>query len=167
LQIGYANRGAALEQLIYVANAQYQAKGLAVIQKVATPWKVVRHGRQIISAFPERKSTVDFVGVAAGRPIAFDAKSTRTETRFPLDNIEQHQFEFLQAWHDQGGIAFILIEFATLDEFYVLPFTDLNEWWVAMYRGGRKSVPYETIRRRCPRVTAGRGVVLDYLQAVV
>lgn len=161
-----ANRGRALEELVMAANAQYLSKGIAVVQKVPTPWQVIRQGARIVSAFPERKSTVDFVGIACGRAIAFDAKSTQNKTRFPLDNLEPHQFEFLKSWHSLGGVAFVLLEFATRNEFYVLPFVLLSEWRAVSESGGRKSVPYETIREQCRRVTAGRGVVLDYLQGV-
>jgi len=164
--VSQANRGRALEELVMAANAQYLSKGIAVVQKVPTPWQVIRRGPRIVSAFPERKSTVDFVGIAGGRAIAFDAKSTLTKTRFPLDNLEPHQFEFLESWDCHGGIAFVLMEFAAHEEFYVVSFRQLREWWAARKSGGRKSVPYEVIREQCRRVTAGRGVVLDYLQGV-
>lgn len=165
--ISQANRGMAFEDLIEYANRQYQVRGIAVIQKVATPWKVVRRGAQIVSAFPEKKSTVDFIGIASGRAIAFDAKSTRIETRFPLANIEQHQFEFLFDWSTQGGTSFVLIEFAVRHECYVLPFDVLSFYWSSMLQGGRKSIPLEEIKDRGTYVEPGRGVVLDYLKAVV
>src|SRR5579875_38202 len=133
--ISQANRGMAFEYLIEYTNRQYQAKGIAVIQKIPTPVKMIRRGAQIVSAFPERKSTVDFIGVAGGRAIAFDAKSTRLYTRFPHGNIEQHQYEFLWEWQTQGGIAFVLVEFSTLHEVYVMPFEILQKFWVAMKRG--------------------------------
>ncbi|GMA49344.1 Holliday junction resolvase RecU [Alicyclobacillus contaminans] len=165
--ISQANRGMAFEELVEYANRQYHARGVAVIQKVPTPVKMIRRGAQIVSAFPERKSTVDFIGVAGGRAIAFDAKSTRIDTRFPLDNIEQHQFEFLLDWQSQGGISFMLIEFVNLREVRLLPFDVLNLHWTAMQKGGRKSIPIEEIRQSCARVKPGRGVILDYLGAVV
>lgn len=95
MKISQANRGRSFEQLIEHSNKQYQTKGKALIQKVPTPWKVIRRGKQIVSAHPAEKSTVDFVGVADGKAIAFDAKSTRELTRFPLSNIEVHQMVFL------------------------------------------------------------------------
>lgn len=158
----YANRGASFESLIEFANNQYAAKRIALIQKVATPWKVIRQGKKIISAFPEKKSTVDFIGVSMGRAIAFDAKST-LETRFPLSNIEQHQIDFLERWQRQNGIAFFLIEFAKLHEVYYLSFDEVKTWWDGM-ENGRKSIPYEYFRM-CRRVEQGR-VVLDYLAEI-
>ncbi|WP_018130124.1 Holliday junction resolvase RecU [Effusibacillus pohliae] len=167
MPISQANRGMDFEQLIEFANAQYLSKGWAIIQKVPTPWKVIRRGKQIVSAFPEKKSTVDFVGVFNGRPIAFDAKSTRERTRFELDQVEPHQVDFLRRWQDNGGIAFLLIEFAVLREVYAMQFRELEKWWIGRMRGGRQSIPYQEIRLSCYRVEPNRGIALDYLGAVV
>lgn len=162
LKISQANRGRSFEQLIEHSNNQYLAKGKALVQKVPTPWRVVRRGKQIISAHPEEKSTVDFVGVSDGNPIAFDAKSTRELTRFPLSNIETHQMVFLQNFHDQGGRAFVLIEFAKIYEVYLVPFVKLREYWNVARKGGRKSIPYEDMKL-FPQIRSGNGIALDYL----
>jgi recombination protein U len=163
----YANRGQAFETLIEMANKQYAMKGRATIQKVATPWKVIRRGNQIVSAFPEKKSTVDFIGIANGRAIAFDAKSTRERTRFPLSNIEEHQFQFLKRWKDNGGISFILVEFAKKQEIYVLPYDELETWWNESQNGGRKSIPYEWFLLNCDLVKSKNGILLDYLGVIL
>lgn len=163
--ISQANRGRSFEQLIEHSNKQYQVKGKALIQKVPTPWRVIRRGKQIVSAHPAEKSTVDFVGVADGKAIAFDAKSTRELTRFPLSNIEAHQMVFLQHFHDQGGRAFVLIEFAKIYEVYLVPFVKLREYWNNAQKGGRKSIPYDDMNL-FPRITSGNGVALDYLAAL-
>ena len=166
MRVNTANRGMAFEELVEYSNRQYAEKGWASIQKVATPWKVVRRGKQIVSAFPEKKSTVDFVGVANGRAIAFDAKSTRERTRFPLANIEQHQMDFLERFQDQGGIGFFLVEFAKHHEFYIIPFTNMNEYWERARAGGRKSIPYDDMFL-FEKVKSGRGIALDYLAKLV
>lgn len=163
--VSYANRGRSFEQIIESANMQYQLKGWGLIQKVPTPWRVIRRGKQIISAHPEKKSTVDFVGVANGKAIAFDAKSTRERTRFPLSNIEQHQVLFLKNFQDQGGQTFVLIEFAKLNETYLVPFDSLLDYWNSAMNGGRKSIPYDDMFK-FPIVRSGRGVALDYLSAI-
>lgn len=162
----YANRGKPFETLIEATNRQYYNKGRATIQKVATPWKVIRKGKKIISAFPEKKSTVDFVGIVNGRGIAFDAKSTMERTRFPLDNISDHQFRFLKSWKNNGGISFILVEFAKLKETYVLTFVDLESWWERAKNGGRKSIPHEWFLINCDLVKSKNGILLDYLSFV-
>ncbi|MGG1598501.1 Holliday junction resolvase RecU [Cohnella massiliensis] len=166
MRVSYANRGMALEQMIEYANSQYAAKGWAVIQKVATPFKVVRRGKEIVSAYPEEKSTVDFVGVSGSRALAFDAKSTMERTRFPLGNIEQHQMDFLKAWQDHGGISFFLIEFAKHREIYVVPYSSMQDYWVKAREGGRKSIPFEEMAQFA-KARQGRGVVLDYLAEVM
>lgn len=165
MAVSYANRGMSFEHLIEHANAQYRAKGWALVQKVATPWKIIRRGKQIVSAFPEKKSTVDFIGVANGKAIAFDAKSTRERTRFPLSNIEEHQMFFLEQFHNQGGHAFILVEYVKFNEVYLIPFLRLRDYWNTAMMGGRKSIPYEEMIL-FPRIRSGRGIVLDYLAAI-
>ncbi len=162
MKISQANRGRSFEQLIEHSNKQYLAKGKALVQKVPTPWTVIRRGKQIVSAHPAEKSTVDFVGVADGKPIAFDAKSTRELTRFPLSNIEVHQMVFLQNFHDQGGQAFVLIEFAKIYEVYLVPFPKLREYWNNARKGGRKSIPYDEMKH-FPKISSGNGIALDYL----
>ncbi len=53
----------------------------------------------------KKKSTVDYIGLFKGVPIAFDAKETKIETRFDLSNIKEHQYHFLENWEKNGGIA--------------------------------------------------------------
>lgn len=165
MKISQANRGKSFEQLIEHSNKQYRAKGKALIQKVPTPWRVIRRGKQIVSAHPAEKSTVDFVGVYGGKAVAFDAKSTREVTRFPLSNIELHQMVFLQEFHDQGGQAFILIEFAKTYEVFLVPYVKIREYWNAAQNGGRKSIPYEDMKL-FPKISSGNGIALDYLAAL-
>lgn len=162
MAIAYANRGMGLEALIEHANAQYAAKGIAQIQKIATPWKVQRRGKQIISAFPEKKSTVDFIGVYKGRAIAFDAKQTENKTRFPLANIEQHQIDFMINWEKNGGIAFIIIEFKTHGNIFVL---SLQEFMIAYSQYG-SSIPYKHFTYFIREAHDDNGIVLDYLKHV-
>jgi recombination protein U len=161
--INYANRGMGLETLIEYANEQYSAKGIATIQKVSTPWKVIRNGKQIVSAYPEKKSTVDFIGVKDGISIAFDAKETENKTRFPYANIEKHQLDFLHSWQLNGGIAFLLINFKMFDETYLVPYSSF-----VLYKNihERESMSYAHIKSAFKRVTQGNGIVLDYLDHI-
>jgi len=68
-----ANRGMYLEEWIEQANQVYNARKMAVITKIPTPWKVQRNYKpytkqyEITHAFPEKKSTVDFGGTASNR----------------------------------------------------------------------------------------------------
>lgn len=161
--IAHANRGMGLETLIEYANAQYAAKGIALIQKVATPWKVVRKGKQIVSAFPEKKSTVDFIGVYKGKAVAFDVKQTENKTRFPYANIEDHQLDYMQKWEANGGLSFFLIEFKAHQKIFYVP----ASYFIGM-KGAGGSMPYSafTTFRNVSEVKQGDGIVLDYLKGV-
>ena len=50
--------------------------------------------RTITLAYFEKQSTVDYIGVAQGIPIAFDAKETAGKS-LPLQNIHAHQMAFM------------------------------------------------------------------------
>ena len=162
MKTSHANRGMALESLIEHANAQYAAKGIATIQKVATPWKVIRNGNQIVSAFPEKKSTVDFIGVFGGKPIAFDAKSTLLKSRIPYSNFEKHQIEFMESWVRNGGTAFFIVEFAVHNERYLLTFSQ----WMSHETWTGESITYNWFTNNCSRIESANGIVLDYLKEV-
>jgi len=158
----YANRGKSLETLIEHANKQYKAKGVALIQKVATPWTVIRRGKQIVSAFPAEKSTVDFIGIAQDYAVAFDAKQCKEKTRFPLSNIEQHQMDFLREWARQDGKSFFIIEMSELGKIYKAEFGHISHYWYKALKGGRKSIPIKDFDKFKVVGQAG-GIVLDYL----
>jgi len=162
--INYANRGKSLENLIEHANEQYKAKGVALIQKVATPWTVIRRGKAIVSAFPSEKSTVDFIGViSGGSPAAFDAKQCKLATSFPLSNIEQHQLDFLSMWEFNGGTSFLLIEMTELKKIFRVDFHQMMIYWIQAVNGGRKSIPVKDFSNFKEVGQAG-GIVLDYLE---
>lgn len=161
-----ANRGRAFEQLIEQANEQYATKNWAHVTKIPNHWVVIRKGRQITSAFPSKKSPIDFIGLSNGRFIAFDAKSTQERTRFPLSNIESHQMDYMQHVTEHGGQAFILLEYAKLQEIYLIPYKDLQKYWEDAENGGRKSIPYADMWQ-FNQVKTSRGIVLDYLEELV
>lgn len=133
----HANRGKNLEQLIEFANQYYANKGIALIHKVPTEWTVIF--KPVLKAFPKRKSIVDFLGIYKGRPIAFDTKETKNKTNFPLDNIHQHQFDYLQRFYMMGGIAFYLIHFTEHRKIYILKQEDLYK---ITKESSRKSIPF-------------------------
>ena len=110
-----SNQGLEFEQILEWSNKAYFLKRIALIEKIPTPWKVERRFdyikkiNTIVSAYPEKKSTVDFGGTARGKSIWFDAKTTQNKTSFPLANLKSHQVDYLQRVEEQGGIAFWLI----------------------------------------------------------
>ena len=86
-------RGSSFEEIINFTNECYRQSGLALFQKIPTPITPVRmdeETRTITLAYFEKQSTVDYIGVAQGIPIAFDAKETAGKS-LPLQNIHAHQ----------------------------------------------------------------------------
>lgn len=51
----------------------------------------------------------------------------------------------MNAFEQQGGIAFFLIFFSHADLFYYLPLRDLMKFWNRMQSGGRKSFRREEL----------------------
>lgn len=165
----HANRGKDFEDWIEQANSVYNHKGQAIITKIPTPWKVQRsyspyNKYQISNAYPEKKSTVDFGGTAANQSIWFDCKATTNKTSFPLANIHKHQTEYLEKVRKQGGKAFFLIHARELKKTWLL-------WIDQLFRfkaeSGRKSIPFAWLDENCEEIKQGRGIMLDYLPAVL
>ena len=160
----HANRGKDFEELINYANAQYRQRGVALIQKVATLWTVIRKGKQIVSAFLSEKSTVDYVGIRKhGASVAFDAKQCHNKTSFPLVNIEPHQMEFLQEWDKQDGEAFLLIEMVTIRKIFKLSLEAVNFYFALATDGGSKSIKVQHLIESGPEVKSAGEIALDYL----
>lgn len=168
----YANRGAYLEEMIAQANEVYMSKGLAIITKIPTPWKVKKHRQylpytrqyQILQAFPEKKSTVDFGGTADNFSIWFDVKATNNKRYFPLANILPHQMDYLKKVDNQGGKAFLLIHSTEIKKTWILWIDQLMKF---IEETERKSITFEWLEKNCDEVKSGQGVALDYLPLVL
>lgn len=167
--MGY-HKGDGFEEIINLANTTYKRKGIALVQKIATPMKPIRRGKKIVSAYYEEKSTLDYIGIYEGVPIAFDAKETKEETRFPLNNIQLHQIDFMLNWYKHGGIAFLLIYFTKLGTVYRLDWTTLDWYWNRYQenRGKRGfgSIPFNEFQCNCKQLKSRDGIILDYLEGI-
>ncbi|WP_342755779.1 Holliday junction resolvase RecU [Kineothrix sedimenti] len=140
-------RGSTLEDLINLTNERYLESGLALIQKIPTPITPIaidKESRHITLAYFEQKSTVDYIGVVQGIPVCFDAKECAADT-FTLQNIHEHQVEFMKQFEKQGGIAFFIIYYTHKDLYYYLPYEMLNFFWERAVCGGRKSFRFEEL----------------------
>lgn len=134
-------RGSLLEDLINKTNEKYLEGNLALIQKIPTPItpiKIDRENRHITLAYFDQKSTVDYIGAVQGIPVCFDAKESAKDT-FSLQNIHQHQVDFMINFEKQKGIAFFLIYFSEREKFYYLRLSELLIFWNRAKEGGRKS----------------------------
>ncbi len=140
-------RGSTLEDMINRTNEKYAENGLALIQKIPTPItpvKMDKESRHITLAYFDQKSTVDYIGAVQGIPVCFDAKECAVDT-FSLQNVHEHQINFMRNFEKQGGIAFVLIFYTHKNLLYYLTFEKLYEFWKRSEEGGRKSFRYEEL----------------------
>ena len=143
-------RGSFLEELVNMTNDKYRSQKLALVQKVPTPIKPItidQTTRHITLAYFEQKSTVDYIGVVQGIPICFDAKECVAET-FPLQNIHEHQVEFMKNFEKQQGVAFVLIYYSSRNILYYMRFEELYRFWMRAQNGGRKSFRFDELDER-------------------
>ncbi|PXV95439.1 recombination protein U [Lachnotalea glycerini] len=160
-------RGSTLEELINRTIEKYRESGLCLIQKIPTPItpiKIDKENRHITLAYFEQKSTVDYIGAVQGIPICFDAKECIKDT-FSLQNIHKHQVQFMEEFEKQGGISFILIYYASKNEFYYLTYQKLREFWDRMLSGGRKSFRYDELDKKFLFIS-GNGVFVPFLEVL-
>ena len=160
-------RGSTLEDMINRTNERYLEKGLALIQKIPTPITPVRldkEHRHITLAYFEQRSTVDYIGAVQGIPVCFDAKECNADT-FPLQNIHEHQVEFMKNFEKQDGVAFLLIYFSRRNELYYMRCAEMERFWERGQTGGRKSIRREELSEHFFLKMAGGYVpYLDALQ---
>ena len=160
-------RGSLLEDMINRTNETYAENGLALIQKVPTPItpiKIDKETRHITLAYFEQKSTVDYIGAVQGIPVCFDAKECAVDT-FALQNIHEHQVEFMRKFEEQGGIAFFLIYYTHKDVLYYLPYDMLRFFWDRAKEGGRKSFRYDELNPAYV-IPKQHGILVPYLEGL-
>ena len=104
----------------------------------------MNQNRQITLAYFDQKSTVDYIGAVQGIPVCFDAKESATDT-FALQNIHEHQVEFMRDFEAQQGVSFLLIYYTGKDVLYYLRFCDLLKFWERAKAGGRKSFRFDEL----------------------
>ena len=113
-------RGSMLEESLNMTNEKYRREKLALVQKIPTPITPMEFDKEhhhITLAYFEQKSTVDYLGNVQGIPICFDAKECAVDT-FPLQNIHEHQVNFMTEFEQQDGISFLIIYFSHCNEYY-------------------------------------------------
>lgn len=158
-------RGSVLEEFINRTNEKYLDSGLALIQKIPTPItpiKIDREHRHITLAYFEQKSTVDYIGAVQGIPVCFDAKESAQDT-FSLQNIHEHQVEFMKNFEKQKGIAFFLIYYTDKELFYYLRLRELLVFWERAQNGGRKSFRFDELKTDY-FFTSKQGIFVPYLE---
>lgn len=160
-------RGSTLEDLINRTNEKYRENSLALIQKIPTPItpiKIDQQSRHITLAYFDQKSTVDYIGTVQGIPVCFDAKECASDT-FALQNIHEHQVEFMKDFEKQKGVAFFLLDFTNRNLLYYLRFEDLLVFWNRAKAGGRKSFRFDELDEKFILPTKP-GILVPYLDAL-
>lgn len=162
----FSNRGMTLEADINATNEHYVMNDMAIVHKKPTPVQIVkvnypkRSAAVITEGYFKQASTTDYNGIYRMKHIDFEAKETNNKTRFPLANIHEHQMKHMESIIHHGGICFLLIRFKPFDETYFIKVEDLIPYWYQTLNGGKKSIPYETIRE------IGYTVPFQYLKRV-
>ena len=163
----YGNRGMNLEEDINLSNDYYRQNNLCLVTKRPTPINVVKvdysKGAIITNAYFEKQSTTDYNGVYKGRYIDFEAKSTLKTTSFPLANISEHQIDHLKHVLKHNGIAFFIIEFAKLNQVFLLDASYVIDFYE---NGDRKSIPYKDIILNGHEIKKGFSPRLNYLDVI-
>ena len=162
-----ANRGMVLENELNDSCLYYREKGMALIYKRPTPINIVKvdysHGATITQASFETQSTTDYNGVYKGKYLDFEAKSTKSKTSLPLNNIAPQQVDHLEEVIRQGGIAFFIISIDLLNEVYLIDAKYICEF----YRNKpRASIPVSEIKEKGHLIKEGYHPRLDFLPLV-
>ena len=161
------HRGDLLEDLIDISNDYYRINGIARVDKIATPIKVVKQNSrgQVILGFFEKRSTVDYIGLCQGIPLCFDAKET-SQLSFPLDNFHDHQIDYMKDYRKQGGISFFIVYFKKKELFFLLPLEIVTDCKEKAKEGGRKSIPFSLFEKKAIPIGFLNHHLLHYLPAI-
>lgn len=168
----FGNRGMSLEEDINITNKYYLDTGKAVIHKKPTPVQIVnvnypkRSAAVITEAYFKQPSTTDYNGIYRGKYIDFEAKETKNKTLFPLANIHDHQIKHMESIVDHGGICFLILRFKIFNETFLMNAENLFTYWYNKNKGGRKSIPYETVKRHCHLIPFHYQARVNYLNII-
>ena len=82
---------------------------------------------------------------------------------FSLQNLHEHQFDFMTDFEKQDGIAFVLLYYTHRDEKYYIPYKDIKKFVERAVGGGLKHFKYEEIDKTYLIGRKG-GVLVHYLE---
>lgn len=169
--VEFGKRGMNFEAEINATNDYYLTHGMAVVHKKPTPIQIVkvdypkRSRAKITEAYFRQASTTDYSGVWQGKYIDFEAKETQQKTVFPLKNFHDHQIIHMENVIKQGGIAFVLLHFATLNATYLLPASNLIKFYYEKH--GLKSIPLDFIKKYGHEITTEQIPRIPYLDILI
>ncbi|WP_307336559.1 Holliday junction resolvase RecU [Metabacillus malikii] len=166
----YSNRGMTLEEDINVTNQYYLDNEIAVIHKKPTPIQIVnvdyprRSAAVIKEAYFKQSSTTDYNGIYNGKYIDFEAKETKNNTSFPLQNFHEHQITHMKNVKNQGGICFVIL--SAFSSYYLLEAEHLFTFWNRQASGGRKSITKNEIDDFAHIIPTSYQARIDYLKII-
>lgn len=104
-----------------LTKAELVRLGFTMIERVHTPWKVLRkpdpkRGSRIVGAVPEEKVSGDFRAVwpftlensLVGVSVLVESKA-REGDRVLWSDVEEHQRDALQRHHEAGGLSYLSV----------------------------------------------------------
>lgn len=163
-----ANKGVFLENMLEFTNEVYKNRGIANVQKIPIPIKILKESKgKIVNGYREKKSTVDYRGtISPGIPVSFDAKETADEEGLPMANIIDHQIDFMRQAMGIGEITFLICYMSKFNKTYYIPGETVIEKW-DLWQANKGKIGFNTIyiQDMIP-LNSGRGVPIDY-EAVV
>lgn len=163
----HSNRGMNLENDLNDTNNYYLINDIAIIHKKPTPITInkvdykSRTDAVIKEAHFKTPSTTDYNGIYKGKYIDFEAKETKSETSFPINNIHKHQIDHLIKIENHGGIGFIIIRFSKLNRTYLLFLKELINF---MNNNSRVSIPISYFEKCGHLIKEGLVPRIDYLK---
>lgn len=170
-RIKHNSQGMMFENELNITNEFYRLNNKAVIYKKPTPVQVVRvdyparNKAKIIEAYYRTPSTTDYNGIYKGKYIDYEAKETNNKS-FAFKHIFPHQIEHLKKVNEQGGIAFILIYYKSVNEIYLIDIEVFYSLYKEGLAGGRKSITIEKANEVGVLVNQGYTPPIDYLKAI-
>ena len=118
---------------------------------------------RITDGFFESPSTLDYNGVYKGYYIEFDAKETKSKTSFTINNIHNHQIEYIKKVLNHNGIVFLIIRFSLLNKNFILKGKQLIDF---IGNNDRKSIPLDYFEKNCYTLDIKYAPRLDYIKIV-
>jgi penicillin-binding protein-related factor A (putative recombinase) len=120
-----------------VVRRALERRGVKMVEKVNTPWKVLWRNGRPFHAFPVEKVSGDFIGIQAmtGRKVLVEVKFKDKGT-FPYSMLEDHQIRALNENHLLGGISILALARGAK--------TQIHSWPISGFGPG-KSLKWEEL----------------------
>lgn len=97
-------KGEVGEKIAEIALRNY---GINMIEKFPIPWTVLRKGKNIISAFPRKGASCDFIGIW-GRSGTKVLAEVKTKDILSLSDLDENEQERLATNEKFGGFSYVV-----------------------------------------------------------